>query len=172
MVVIDPILAELRAATARLLTEPALTAVSRYQRLVAADNDFRVTHSQPLEHIWFVMQSDDHLRLVHYLSQKGEEIYLPALNEIIQQGVDDGAFDVKFVPQTANLLLSICRATRVAIAKIWQNHLQFDDPAAAVEQELDAAQIAIDRLVGAALGELLLLDRQNVLDYFATLKPT
>ncbi|MEM7334086.1 MAG: TetR/AcrR family transcriptional regulator [Chloroflexota bacterium] len=169
MAVIDEMGADMAAVVAPVMQEPDLTAVSRYQKLVAADNAYRASESLALNRLGEAVQSDWNMRLLFYLYQKGDEIYCPALTQIIHQGIEEGVFDVALVPETAELWLSNCRHVRTAVYTIWQDRARYDDPYAVITRKLDAAQTAVDRLVGAPLGELLLLDKQAILNEFDTL---
>ncbi|MEM7335360.1 MAG: TetR/AcrR family transcriptional regulator, partial [Chloroflexota bacterium] len=167
--VIDDIGAEMEQIVAPVMMAQSISAIERYQRLVQADNAYRQAEHGVIYQVWKALESDENWRLVNRLRQKGNLIYIPALTQIIQQGNEEGVFDVVHVSETAELLLHNCRFAQTAFLHIWHNIDQYDDPVASATQKMSVTQTVVDQLVGASLGALLLLDKQAVLRILTSL---
>ncbi|MEM7335366.1 MAG: TetR/AcrR family transcriptional regulator [Chloroflexota bacterium] len=160
--IIDVIAAELNTAVDVAMQDDSLTAVERYQQLVYAVNAYQETDGVVMSRIWLATQDEQNLRLMHYLRQTVFQSFGPKLASILKQGVGEGEFDIDLVDDAAEMLLGICEFTINGVAHIVFNQEQYDDPVKRIVQKVQMGQTAVDRLVGAPLGELLFFDKREI----------
>ena len=166
--VIDVMAVETRSIIEPVMDDTTLTAIERYQQLAHVINEQRLAESAGMTEIWRALQSDENLRLMRYIHASAAEVFVPVLSTIIKQGIEEGVFAVEFVQETAGLMLGISQLTQTAVADLLLNPDQYDNPAVLATQKITTAQTAVDRLVGAPLGALLLIHKAAIAAYFAT----
>lgn len=107
---IERITISIRDAIEGAISVQGLTAVEKMARLIDASRVYKTEHAEVLGTLVSVIYSDENLLLRHKMHARTVELLSPAFTLVIEQGVDEGVFDVRFPAETAEMILQLGNA--------------------------------------------------------------
>jgi hypothetical protein len=90
----------------------------------------------------------------------------PDENVLLAQGVNEGAFDVQIIPETAEISMTNISNFRETMNELIFNSGKYDDPTALVLRKHAAVQTAVERLLGAPAGSIPIVDEESLIAWF------
>ena len=113
-----------------------------------------------------LMQRDENVLLRYKIRRQRSEMVTPEFSKIITQGVEEGVFDTAFVEDAARMVLAIMDTFSESLTDLLLHPSNYDNPLALAQRKLMAMQTAIERVLGAPSGSLLLIDMQGLDAWF------
>jgi len=108
---------------------------------------------------------DDNV-LSHALEAHVAHVAVPALVEIVAQGVEEGTFRTAYVGETAELAYAIATRVQHLIADLVLHPEAYDDAEGKAQRLLAAGQAAFERVLGAEPGTLPWGAASSLSDWF------
>lgn len=149
------------AALQPILDDAELTAVDKLNRFYAQSRGFKREHAAALRSLMQVMYRPENLILRHRMAAASVEAARPALAQIVAQGMAERSFDCADAELTAELILELGTSLSDAIA----TELLSAEPSGAardqlarLEQRVRVYEDAVERLLGAKAGSILIID--------------
>lgn len=94
-----------------------------------------------------VMYSNDNLPFREAINLKNLEYYLPILNHIIRQGIEEGSMKTEYADIIGEMIIRFSNEVEKTIAFIMFNHEHYEDPVKEVQSRVNfATQLFEDAL--------------------------
>lgn len=164
--VIDRIVEQTQVSIAPVMADQTLDALERYKALVHVINDWRLERKAAMIAVLRTLQRPENLRLLHHIRAGGAGILIPAMAQIIAQGIEEGIFYTEWVQESAELAVGIYHASQTAYTDLLLNPQNYDDPVGEASKKLAAAQAATERMLGAPVGSLQVIDPATIVAWF------
>lgn len=140
MTITDRLLDEIEAKVDEAINKEDRTAMERFGDLLASNEVIRARSKMLAAYF-----HQERNQALHFsLEERSRKIMVPALERIIEQGVEEGVFSASYPKETALALLGGLSALR-------HDSLCLDDPAQ-VERLVNVIQYLTERLLGASPG--------------------
>lgn len=140
LAILDMTYEEIKANIEKVMAQPGLTALQRFQALGECKQDAR-KRSQFLRE-FFHQERNRNLHLA--MDEKANELMVPIFEKIIRQGIEEGIFSTPYPRETAEAILSIFSG----IGRRYGHDLE----SARRSEIFDFLQLAIERLLAAPPG--------------------
>ncbi|MBK5093528.1 MAG: hypothetical protein JJE48_08440, partial [Actinobacteria bacterium] len=117
-----------------------------------------------------IIYSDENVIIRHKMNERVVMSFSPVLAEIISQGLEDGAFDVEYPGDTAEMIMHFSNAMSEMQAAPFKR--LGEDPLV-LELILRGAKLylaAIERILGAPAGSVFSIDRDLVQEFERALR--
>ena len=137
-----------------LLEEKSLSAQDKLNRFLSASRRWRLAHLPLVKEAVRILLRDENIIIWHKMHRRSVKLVAPVLTDIIAQGVQEGVFDVAQPEETAELILHIGNLLGEKNARALfglENHAAAPGD---IEQRLQFAIEAIERLLGAPKGAI------------------
>ena len=124
-----------------------------------------IWHSQGAEYVGVLIRvayREDGALMREKMKQRQIEIMLPEVEKIISQGVKHGEFFVPRGDGVAELVLRLGMQLTDEIAYVLAGTQEEQDAIAAIVDKLTLYRYAIERLLGAAFGSIVLMDAEEL----------
>lgn len=141
-----------------LIADPALDALTKLNRLFAQSNSWKLENRDLMKEVARVLYRSRNARLLNRVRAESLARVSPVMAQIIQQGVDEGVFEVEHVDETAEILISLGDALSSAIGPLMLGDDTDETRIAAAERKVSAYERALERLLAAPRGSIQLLD--------------
>lgn len=150
------------AALEPIVTNESLSAVEKFTALFAHISNWKAANRELLIDALRMFYQDDNLRLRSRLMTRLTAAIAPLLARIIQQGVAESIFDVAYPDEVAEIVLTMGLACSEAIAALLLAGTWEDDAVRSIERKLVTYERSIERVLGAAVGSLRLIDADTL----------
>jgi AcrR family transcriptional regulator len=151
---------------ATVVDDERLTAVEKFRSYFATIADFKAERREFLLQLMNVWFSDDNAVVREKLRHEQIHRVTPHIASIIRQGVREGSFALADPEQMARVVLSLILDTGDEAGELYlarqAGAIDFDT----VRRRFDTYQIALERLLGVAPGELALIDNEMIQLWF------
>lgn len=155
---------------APLVDEPGLDAVEKLNAVFGRIGAWKAERRPLMEEMHRALHAEGNAPLLARMQRDSIAALAPMVGLIVRQGREEGLFDTPFPDHAARLLLELA----ASLSRTLGDALLADPPtpALALEAELDAFHDAACRLLGAAPGSLVLVERGLVRSWFEAAAPT
>lgn len=100
---------------AQIVTDETLTATQKLEQFFSNTNQWKVENKAFVVATAQMLYQDENILLREKLRQESISIAVPLLAQIVQQGIDEGVFDVAHPLETAELLINMPRTFTEAL---------------------------------------------------------
>ncbi len=142
---------------------PALEKLQRFFDTAVQWKTARKTFMIELLHVWYA----DHNAIVRQkILATWSRRVLPLLNEIFRQGMREGSLNIPFPDQVGVILLSFIQGVGDAFAELLLTRAPQGDELQRAEQLIAAYNDALERVLGAPIGSIQLMDTASLKEWF------
>lgn len=151
-----------------IVDDPALTAIEKWQQSVAVTSQWKLARKQDMLALAHVLLSSDNVQLLSRLVDLMLAKLTPLYARMIEQGVQEGVFDVESAVISAELVLAMTLSNRNIMFDVLMNPHHYDDAAQQIMLRLRTVQTATERVLGAAPGSLrtTVIDEETLRSWF------
>ncbi len=161
---VEQTMLEFEQVAAPLMSRNDLDAISRWQQLVQLSNQWKVARREDLLTMLAAVYREENLRLHEQMKQASRQLSARYFCQVIEQGNQEGVFDVAQPMATARLLMAAMQSLsdKIADALLKQSANGHEQ----VKELFDASQSMIERTLGAPKGSLPLIDETSLAAWF------
>jgi AcrR family transcriptional regulator len=145
-----------------IVQDPALTALEKLRRYFATVGEWKTTQESFLATLRRVWHSDDNA----LVRQKHQSIFLeritPLIAATVRQGVTEGVFVTAHPEQISEILINLGAGLKAGRNKVILADPPFPDALPRLERLVAAYTEAIERVLGAPAGTLILMDNRTL----------
>lgn len=148
-----------------IVDEPHLPALEKLQRIFVMISQWKSARKEFLLALLRVWYADDNALIRQKTRAMAIERIAPQIQVIVQQGIQEGSLATAYPAQVAKLILNLIQDMGETLAGLY---LAFDpahDDMARIEQTAAAYTDALERVLGAPSGSLLLVDAQTLREW-------
>lgn len=149
-----------------IIADETLSAIPKWQKVVQLSNSWKIERKAEVMEANRLLQMDENILLRHKTRSETLKVIANELTKIIEQGVDEGVFEVAHFPDTAVILMAIIDSLNETMSELLLNPEQCDDPTSIALQRNAAMQTAIERLLGAPAGSMPIIDDETLIAWF------
>ncbi|HSH05217.1 MAG TPA: TetR/AcrR family transcriptional regulator [Anaerolineae bacterium] len=169
--ILEALVADLTAQLAQnmagILADESLAVLDKWQKLVAASNEWKLERKTELLQLARVLMSDDNVLLRYKLREARKEVLVGTVGQIVAQGVAEGVFMTPLVAEAAEMVVALHMAFGESVNEILINQAAYNEPAQLVKRKLEAVQMGMERILAAPAGSMpLVADEASLLAWF------
>jgi AcrR family transcriptional regulator len=145
-----------------IIHDPTLGAIDKLQRFFAMLDHWKLTHKRfvlAYLHVWY---GDENAIVRHKLYIARVKRFTPWLEEIIRQGVEEGALTTPYPDQAARVILSLLEDLGYATVELILSGERSPDDLPRLERIVEACVDALERVLGAPAGCLQRASREEL----------
>ena len=113
-----------------------------------------------------IMRMEENFRLRYKLRAEGAKMFTSELVSVVVQGIEEGVFKSDYPQETTGHAFTIMTMASNASIDILFNSNQFENTANQAWEKISAAQTAIERILGAPTGSLLIASKETFAYWF------
>ena len=175
--VLEAFIERIRQATEKpllpIIHDPHLSAIEKFQGFFDTLDRLRIAHKADVVTLGRVWYTDDNAIVRQKVDEAVREQRAPLLNEIVRQGIREGAFTNAYPDQAGDVILSLLQGMGNAHAKLLLSLDQEPDEQRRIETivALHAASMeAIERVLGVPSHSFYRVDAEAVNVWVAALR--
>jgi AcrR family transcriptional regulator len=156
-----------------VIHDPHLSAIEKFQGFFGTLDRLRIAHKADVVTLGRVWYTDDNAIVRQKVDEAVREQRAPLLNEIVRQGIREGAFTIAYPDQAGNVILSLLQGMGNAHAKLLLSIDQEPDEQRSIETivAIHAAYMdAIERVLGVPPHSFYRVDAEAVNVWVAALR--
>jgi AcrR family transcriptional regulator len=166
--VIEDLMAQSIALMQAIIADQTLDAIAKWNKTIQVIGNWKIGRKADMMAISRILQMDGNLRLRCQLQSKGIQLIAPELAQIVAQGNKEGVFHTEYAVEAAQCTIAIWYGSSDALTDIVLNPEEYKDPITLMQRKFEAAQTAIERVLGAPPGSLPIADKDMVVAWFAS----
>ena len=156
-----------------IIHDPHLSAIEKFQGFFDTLDRLRIAHKADVVTLGRVWYTDDNAIVRQKVDEAVRQQRAPLLNEIVRQGIREGAFTIAYPDQAGDVILSLLQGMGNAHAKLLLSLDQESDEQRSIETivAIHAAYMdAIERVLGAPPHSFYRVDAEAVNVWVAALR--
>ena len=145
-----------------IVQDRQLSALDKLQRFFATLDHHKRAHKRlvlAFLHIWY---GDENAIFRHKLYRARVRRFTPWLEEIIQEGVEEGVFQTPYPDQAARVVISLLEDLGYATAELLLSQERSQDDLPRLQRIVEATAFALERVLGAPEGCLQHTSREGL----------
>lgn len=150
-----------------LIDDPDIDALNKLMQFIAALSQWKTSHRELMIDTLRVLYRDENIPLREKMRQSSFQATVPALGRIIQQGVDEGIFDIDYPDETAQVILSMSQAMREEMISLFIDDIREPEAIARIYRQIAVYNQSVERVLGMPPNSLTLVNAE-VLDEWLT----
>jgi len=150
-----------------IVADESLAAIPKWQKAFRSVGNWKIQRKKEGLEAARLLLSEGNVLLQHKMQAKWGEVISRELAHIIAQGIEEGVFAPQPVQESAEMIYAINVTCSTSFVDLVLNADKHDNPIALAKQRLAATQAAIERLLGAPVGSLPILDEKAIEAWFA-----
>ncbi|MDX1665413.1 MAG: TetR/AcrR family transcriptional regulator [Candidatus Promineifilaceae bacterium] len=154
---VERVYAQQAAALEPLVADEGLSAPEKLERLFAAIGNWKAANRDFVLQTARIVYRDENALLRARMTAEATTMVAPLYARIIRQGVEEGAFDVAYPEETAEIVLQMGLGFSDAFARALLKG-QGGEMLATLERRVAAYERSVERVLGAPAGSLTLMD--------------
>jgi len=164
--VVGEIVAQTMAILQAIVSDPSLSAISKWQQAMQATGNWKIEHKDELLKIRRILLMEENVLFERKLRTQVSKMTSQALAEIIAQGVDEKVFAPQMIAEAADIVVTLVMSLGESVNVLLFNPENYEDPAALAQRKNTAVQTAIERVLCAPPGSLPIIDDQTLNAWF------
>lgn len=164
---IAEMIAEMVVQFQNIIADETLSAIPKWQKALQVTNNWKIDRKAEIIEVARVLFTDDNILLRHKLQKEVLKVTAREMAKIIQQGVEEGTFSTKFIPETAEIVMTIIFSLSETLNELLFNPQEDDDPIPFALRKQAAVQAAIEHLLGAPPGSMPIVEEAIITAWFA-----
>ena len=149
-----------------IVYDPHLPALEKLQRFFDTAVQWKTAHKAMVFELVRIWYSDHNAIFRHKMTATLNKRIMPLLNEIFNQGIGEGVFNIAYPDQIGILLLSLIQGYGDAFAEAMLAPQQQGDELQRMERLTAAFADALERLLGVSSGCLHLIEPESLKEWF------
>ena len=150
-----------------LLTDDELTALEKVRRFFSIISDWKTGKRPFLLRILAAYYDENNVILRHRMKIETNRTMAPFLSEIIQQGVNDGSFDILYAEDMGEIVLTLAQSLSESLAELLLDGSGQENLLRLAEKRAIVHQYALEKLLGAPQGSLPIIEMTNLRQWFS-----
>jgi AcrR family transcriptional regulator len=165
--VVEELVAQSVVLMQAIIADQTLDAIAKWNKTIQVINDWKIGSKADMIAISRILQMDGNLRLRYQLQSRAAQLTTPELVQIVAQGCEEGVFHTEYAVEAAECAIAILYGFSGVLTDVVLNPEKYEDPITLAQRKFKAAQMAIERVLGAPSGSLPLVDKDTVMAWFA-----
>ena len=163
---VDRIADQALAEVAPMVDDPDLAAIAKLQRFFGGIAQFKTERKALMLEFISVWRSDDMAVVRDRLRRTIQQRVAPILARIVTQGVAEGVFSVESPSETASILMSLILGFQDTATDLYLARQANTISYAEAEQALRSLARAFERILGAAVESIPIVDQRTLDEWF------
>jgi AcrR family transcriptional regulator len=156
-----------------IIHDPHLSAIEKFQGFFDTLDRLRIAHKADVVTLGRVWYTDDNALVRQKVDEAVRQQRAPLLNEIVRQGIREGAFTIAYPDQAGDVILSLLQGMGNAHAKLLLSLDQEPDEQRSIETSVAIHAVymdAIERVLGVPPHSFYRVDAEAVNVWVAALR--
>jgi AcrR family transcriptional regulator len=167
---VEDLLAHSVVLISGIADDERLSAIEKWTLAFQVINSFKAERKHELLEIMRALYSDENILLLHKMTARSLQVAAPEFGRIIQQGIDEGVFATPCALDAARIVLVIAFHMSSGLVDVLLHQEQHEQPQESARREVASAQVAIERVLDAAPGSLVLVNEEAITIWFSDQK--
>ena len=154
-----------------MIADPSLDAPTKFDLFFARTHSWKLSNKAFFLDMMRVLYSEENALLRAKIFAASVPAVVPFLAAIIRQGIAEGAYDVEYPEECAEILLNIGQALATAVADLLLNAPTTASALAPalllLERRVKAYERSVERMLGAGHATLRIIDLEQLRAWFA-----
>jgi AcrR family transcriptional regulator len=150
-----------------MVYDPQIKALDKLQRFFSDAQTFKLENKEVVQTLLEVWYKNENAILREKLKAEASLLASPMLAHIIRQGLAEGDFDCDSADDLAVILIAISQGLSEMLVKLMVESELDRDFMQVVLQKIAVYERAIEKLLGAPSGSLVIISSQQVENWFA-----
>lgn len=150
-----------------VVRDPALSALEKLRRFFGTLNQWKIGQKELMLALARVWYADNNIIVRQKLLAARETCLLPLLTEIIQQGVQEGTLATAFPEEAGGVVLALVQVLGETFGGLLFSLAYDQADISRLERLIAAYSDALERVLGAPAGSLMLMDTQTIAEWYA-----
>jgi len=164
--IFEELINEQQAILRAIVEDDSLSAIPKWTKAIRASNNWKTDlRDELIELISLKIMRENLMLREKYRALSRQKISLQ-FAEIIYQGIEEGVFTTEYPQESAEIVIAIGKSIRSFLTDILLNPDKYDNAIALARRKFNAVQAAMERVLGAAPGSLLLIDETQLENWF------
>ena len=164
--IVEQMVEQIVAKLQEIITDESLTAIPKWQKAVHLSNNWKIERKAKIIEMNRLMYMDENILLRHKIQTETLKVVANEMAKIIAQGVDEGVFDVAHITETAVILMTVIGSLSETMNELFFNPGKYEDPITVAMQKSTATQTAVERLLGAPIGSIPIVNKETLSVWF------
>lgn len=157
---------QLLASLKKITHDSDLSAPQKWVQAFQLINQWKLARKEEMLEIFRILMREENLLLLTRLERQTRKDLIPDLVRIVEEGIQQGCFDVQSPEDAVEISLSIVSSLRITIWDALEQPEKYNDPAAAIWRKIQSIQTAVERLLQAQQGSLPIIDQKTIQAWF------
>jgi AcrR family transcriptional regulator len=151
-----------------IVHDPHLPALEKFQRFIDTLARWKTAQKTFLLALWRVLYKDENAIFRQKVRTSGLRRFAPVLTVIIRQGIQEGVLTTSYPDNVGEVALCLVLDLADALASLLLSFEPGCDELGGVEGTVAAYSDALERVLGAPTGSLILVDSEILREWFLT----
>ena len=149
------------------LEESDENALDKFASFMRLQSQWKSTQFDVLYMTLKILYSDQNCLYIKKVKEKNTKYYLPIMNLIIKQGIEEGVFETPYPNTIGEMVIRLSNDFSDTIARAFVNYHAYDDLLGFLQERIDLLLHCIERLIGIKNAHLPAMD-VSMLEGFIT----
>ncbi len=154
----------------RQLVESDEDALGKFTSFMRLQSQWKSTQFDVLYMTLKILYSDQNCLYIKKVKEKNTIYYLPIMNLIIKQGIDEGIFETPYSDTIGEMIIRLSNDFSDTIARAFVNYRAYDDLTGFLQERIELLMHCIERLIGIKNAHLPTMDVSMLEGFIAYLK--
>ena len=154
----------------RQLEDSEEDSLGKFASFMRLQSQWKSTQFDVLYMTLKILYSDQNCLYIKKVKEKNTKYYLPIMNLIIKQGIEEGIFETPYPDTIGEMIIRLSNDFSDTIAKAFVNHREYDDLNAFVDERIKLLMHCIERLIGIRNAHLPTMDVSMMEGFIAYLE--
>lgn len=164
---VEVVMAEYAEMIKTVRVDDSLDAIAKFNQLIQVISNWEISQKEKLLALMRIVRLDANLRLQHQLTNESTKLFISAMVEIIEEGMEEGLFDMQHAQEAAEFTFAIMGVVSDALTDMILDPAQYENPIELARIKVQMAQTAVSRILGSPVGLLPLMDEATLITWFA-----
>ncbi len=164
--IISDLVDEQQLVLQAIVRDESLSAIPKWTKAIRASNDWKLDRKDELFGIAKIAELRENIVLREkYRALSRQKVSLQ-IAEIIYQGIEEGVFATDYPQEAAEFVIVIGKSIKDILKDILFNPDKYDNAVDLARRKFNAVQEAMERVLGAIPGSLILMDETQLENWF------
>lgn len=164
--IVDEAVGQTRSILETIIADETLSAIAKWQKVIRSANNWKVGQKKEMLEVSRLLRRKENAPLKHKLRAEAAKMTADQFARIIGQGVEEGMFTTPFIEESAEIVVAIISTLGDRTEELLHNRKNYDDPKRLALQMATAVQTAVERVLGAPEGSLVVIDEEILTAWF------
>lgn len=150
-----------------LMSDSTLNAIEKLEQFFVQIHNWKVAHRDFLIETIRVLYLDENVLLRNKMRDKSMQTVAPLIAQIIQQGVNEGVFEIDYPLETAELILKMSESLSEASASLLLANGYDGHVIEHIKRKIRVYNLSVGRILDVSTGSLKLIDEDVLNDWLS-----